>query len=218
LVVFFDAGHKPSGKVADDDDSLATAQASVASMVNSNTVPPSASAVIQGSSKLAPVDVDADDLTSMTDTIASIADTVNPTAAPPAASTAIPGFSKLTPVNVDADNLASMADTAYAASEPSSDSSSDSSISDDPPGDSQGKPLEHHKFHYPGATSAAPLDDMETELPEEDPDPVMEDADISNSSTTPLVSVGDQQQTLGTGPPMEPSTLDSALADLGGWA
>ena len=40
-VVSFDAGHKPSGsKVADDDDSLATAQASIANMVNSNTTPP----------------------------------------------------------------------------------------------------------------------------------------------------------------------------------
>jgi len=80
---------------------------------------------------------------------------------------------------------------------------------------------EHCMFHYPGATPAAPLDDMDMELPKEDPDPVMDDADMPDSSTLPLSSVGDQQQTLGTGPPMaspmEPSTLGSASADPDRW-
>jgi len=53
-VTSFDAGHKPSGKVVADNDSLAMAQASVA-----GTVPSSASTTIQGSSKLAPINVDA---------------------------------------------------------------------------------------------------------------------------------------------------------------
>ena len=140
----------------------------------------------------------------MTDTVASIADTVDSNAAPPAASTTIQGSSKLTLVNVNADDLASMADTANTVSEPSSDSSFDSSISDDPSDYSQEEPLEYHKLHCPEATSVAPPNDMETELPEEDPDPVMEDANMFNSSTTPLSSVGDQQQTLGTGPPTAP--------------
>jgi len=39
-VTSFDAGHKPSGKVADNNDSLAMAQASVAGMVDSNAAPP----------------------------------------------------------------------------------------------------------------------------------------------------------------------------------
>ncbi len=179
------------------------AQASIANMVNSNTAPPSTSASIQGSSKLTPIDVDANELASMADTVASIAGTVDSNAAPPAASTAIQGFSKLAPVNVDANDLASMADTAYAAPEPSPDSSSDSSISGDPPNDYQEDLLEHCTFRDPGATPAAPPDDMEMDLPEEDPDPVMEDANMLNSSTTPLLSVGDQQ-TLGTGPPTAP--------------
>ncbi len=77
----FDGSHKPSGKVAGNDDSLGTAQASITNMVNSSTIPPSASMAIQGSSKLAPVDVHADDLASMTDTVACIAATVDSTAA-----------------------------------------------------------------------------------------------------------------------------------------
>jgi len=115
LAVSFDAGHKLSGKAADDDDSLAAARASIANMADSNTAPPSTSAAIQGSSKLAPSNVDTNDLASMADTVASIAGTVDSNAAPPAASTAIQGFSKLAPVNVDANDLASMADTDYAA-------------------------------------------------------------------------------------------------------
>ncbi len=133
----------------------------------------------------------------MADTAASIVGTVDSDATPPAASTAIQGFSKLLPIDVNANDLASMADTAYNTLEPSSGSSSAFSISDDPPDNSQEEPLEHHSFQYPGATSVAPLDDMETELPEEDPDPVMGDTNMLNSSTTPLSSVGDQQQTLG---------------------
>jgi len=39
-VASFDMGHKPSGKAAGDDDSLATAQASIANIANSNTAPP----------------------------------------------------------------------------------------------------------------------------------------------------------------------------------
>ncbi len=64
-IASFDAGHKPSGKVVDDNDSLATAQVSVAGMVDSNAAPPTASTIIQGSSKLVPVDVDANDPASM---------------------------------------------------------------------------------------------------------------------------------------------------------
>jgi len=45
---------------------------------------------------------------------------------------------------------------------------------------------------------------METECPEEAPDPVMDDATMPDYSTTPLLSVGDQQQTLGDGPPTAP--------------
>ncbi len=127
---------------------------------------------------------------------------VDSNAAPPAASTAI--SSKLKPVDVNANDLASMADTVYTASEPLSDSSSDSSISDDPSEDSTEDSLEHHMFHYSGATPAAPLDDMDTALPEEDPDSVADDANMPDSSTLPLSSVGDQQQTLGTAPPMPP--------------
>jgi len=42
LSVFtFDVGHKPSGKAMADDDSLATAQASMANTANSDTGPPS---------------------------------------------------------------------------------------------------------------------------------------------------------------------------------
>jgi len=40
LVVSFDTGHKPSGKAADDNDLLDTAQASVSTMAGSNTTPP----------------------------------------------------------------------------------------------------------------------------------------------------------------------------------
>ena len=104
------------------------------------------------------------------------------------------------PVDIDADDLAFMVDTVYYASDSSSASSSNSSILEDPPDDSSEDPPEHH----PDITPVAPLDDMETELPEEDPDPVTDDTDMPDSSTLSLLSVGDQQQTLGTGPPMAP--------------
>jgi len=68
-VTSFDAGHKPSGTVADTNDSLAMAQASISGTVDSNTALPSTSKVIQGSSKLVPVDVDANDLASMAVTV-----------------------------------------------------------------------------------------------------------------------------------------------------
>jgi len=67
-VASFIAGHKPSCEVADDNNSLATAQASVAGIVDPNATPPASNA-IQGSSKLVPVDVNADDLASMVNTV-----------------------------------------------------------------------------------------------------------------------------------------------------
>jgi len=169
---------------------------------------------------LAPVNVDANDLASMADTVASNAGTVDSNAAPPAPTTIIQGSSQLAPVNVNANDLASMADTAYASVESSSDSSSDSSISEDSPEDSPEDFLVLHVFHCSGATSAAPLDDMEMELLEEDPDPVTDDADMPNYSNLPLLSVGDPQQTLGMGPPQPPKESTSpapALAGPGGW-
>jgi len=60
---------------------------------------------------------------------------------------------------------------------------------------------------------------METEPPEVEPNPVAEDVAMLDSTTAPLQSVGDHQQTLGDGPPtasMESTKLGSALADLGG--
>jgi len=61
-VTSFDAGQKPSGKVADANDSLTMGQASISGMTDLYATPPSTSNVIQGSSKLVPVDVDANDL------------------------------------------------------------------------------------------------------------------------------------------------------------
>jgi len=107
---------------------------------------------------------------------ASVAGMEDSKAAPHSASTAIQGSSKLVPIDVDANDLASMVDTVYTTSEPLSDSSSDSSILGDPPEDSQENLLEHCMFHYSGATSVAPPDDMDVELFEEDPDPVADDA------------------------------------------
>jgi len=174
-IVTFDAGHKPSGKATADNDSLATAQASIDNTANSNTASPQASTVIQGSSNLAPVNVDDDDLASKVDTVTSIANTVNSTAAP-AAPTAIPGSSKLTPVDVDADNLASMINTVDAPSDSSSDSSSNSSISEDPPNDTQEGSLDYHKVLFSGTYYVDLPEDMETECPKEAPDPIMDDA------------------------------------------
>jgi len=52
-----------------DDDSLAMAQASVASTVNVNDVSPLATTTAQGSSQVKPMDIDDNDLASMEDTI-----------------------------------------------------------------------------------------------------------------------------------------------------
>jgi len=86
-VVTFDKDHKPSGKPAGDDDSLATAQASMNSTSGATSGPPTTLGVIQGSSKLAPVDLEANDLASMADTVASKADSDHSAAAPLAATT-----------------------------------------------------------------------------------------------------------------------------------
>jgi len=118
----------------------------------------------------------------------------------PTVSAVLPGSSKLTLVDIDADDLASMIDTVDGPPDSSSDSSSSSSISEDPPNDPQGEPLDYHKIIFLGTYYVDPPDDMETEHPEEAPDPVMADANKSDHSTTPLLSVGDQQQTLGDGP------------------
>ena len=203
-VVPFDGGHKPSGRAPADDDSLATAQASTGNTANSPTDPPLASTAILGSSALAPVNVDDDDLASKVDTVASKADTVD-SPITPAALAILPTHTKLKPVDIDADDLASMIDTVDGPSDSSSsDSSSDSSISEDPPDDPQEDPMDYHKIIYSGNYYVDPPDDMETERPEAAPDPVMADANLLNNSTTPLLSVGDPQQTLGDGPPTAP--------------
>jgi len=137
----------------------------------------------------------------------------------PPTPTIAPGSSKVKPIDLDTDNLASMVDTVYNASESSSNSSSDSD-STSPLEDS---PEEDSEEDFPNSDPTAPPDDTVIELPEEDPDPVMEDIeDIPDSTTIPLSSVGVQQQTLCVGPPMalpmEPSNLGPASADLGGWA
>ncbi len=176
-IASFDTGHKPSGKVADYNDSLATAQVSVAGMVDSNATPPSSSNVIQGSSKLVPV-------------------------------------------NVDANDLASMADTVFEASEPSSNSSSDSSDLEDPPDDFSEDPPEHYLYNHSGTTPVACPDDIEMELPEEDHDPVVDKANMPDSSTLPLSSVGDQQQDpryWAAHAPLWNPPPRSLSADLGGW-
>jgi len=105
-------------------------------------------------------------------------------------------------VDVDADNLAFMEDFVYNASS-SSRSSSSSSLED-----------------HPNSASGAPLEDMKTEPPNEEPNPDAADAAMPDSCTTPLQSVGDSQQTLGDGPPQPPkesTNLGPASADLGGW-
>ncbi len=139
--------------------------------------------------------MEANDLASMADTVASKVDSVHSDAAPPATNTITQGSSQLVPIDVDADNLASMADTANASVESSLDSSSDSSISEDPPEGSSGA-FTNHVFHCSAATSTDPPEDMEMELPEVTPDPVTDDANMPDHSSTPLSSVGVQQQTL----------------------
>ncbi len=114
-----------------------------------------------------------------------------------------------------------MIDTVDASSDSSSDSSSNSSISEDPPNDTQEGSLDYHKVLFSGTYYVDPPDDTKTESPKEAPDPVTEDAAMPDHSTTPLSSVGDQQQTLGDGPPTappkEPTNLGPALGGLGGW-
>jgi len=206
-VVTFDKDHKPSGTAAADDNSLATAQASVNTTAGSASAPP-ASGIIIGTSALAPLDLEADDLASMADTIASNTNTAPSDGVPTKATTTIPGLSQLVPIDVDADDLASMADTVDASVESSSDSSSASSISDDLPDGTPGAAF-NFMIHRPPALPTAPPEDMETELPETelpeaDPDPVEATATIPAAPTTALLSVGDQQQTLGDGPPTAP--------------
>jgi len=85
-------------------------------------------------------------------------------------------------VDVDADNLAFMEDFVYNASS-SSRSSSSSSLED-----------------HPNSASTAPPEDMEMEHLDEEPNPNAVDAAMPNSSTIPLQSAGDHQQTtLGDG-------------------
>jgi len=177
----------------------ATTQASVTTMAGSSTAPLHLCCNTR-LLKVGSVVVDANDLASMADTVASNAGIVYSNATPPATTTAIQGSSQLAPVNVNANDLASMADTAYASMESSSDSSSDSSISEDPLEDSPEGYLALCVFHCSGATSAAPPYDMEMELPEEDPDPVMDDTNMPHYSNLPLLSIGDPQHTLGDGP------------------
>jgi len=86
-VITFDKDHKPSGKPAGNDDSLATAQASINTTSGSTSGPPTTLGAIQGSSKLVPVDMEANDLASMADMVASKADSDHSAAAPPAATT-----------------------------------------------------------------------------------------------------------------------------------
>jgi len=79
--------------------------------------------------------------------------------------------------------------------------------SEEPQDDSSEDPPEHHS----GTTPMAPLDDMEIELPEEDPDPITENVNMPDSSSLPLLSVGDQHQTLGPPhTPKEPTNLGPA--------
>jgi len=65
----FDMGHLSNGKAAVEDNSLTTAQASVAGTVDTKAEPPPATTAVQGAKTLVPVDVDADDLASMEDSI-----------------------------------------------------------------------------------------------------------------------------------------------------
>jgi len=193
----------------------ATTQASVTTMAGSSTAPLHLCCNTR-LLKVGSVVVDANDLASMADTVASNAGTVYSNATPPATTTAIQGSSQLAPVNANANDLASMADTAYASMESSSDSSSDSSISEDSPEeDSPDDFLVLCVFHHSGATSAVPPKDMKMELPEEDPDPVMDDADMLNYSNLLLSSVGDPQQTLTA--PQESTSLGPVSAGPGGW-
>jgi len=61
----FNTGHIPGKQVAVDDNSLATAQTSMAGTVEEADDSALASTTVQGAKTLVPVDVDADDLASM---------------------------------------------------------------------------------------------------------------------------------------------------------
>jgi len=232
-----------------DDDSLATTQKSVSAAVDPTAAKDFVEG--SGTSALVAVDVDADDLASLANTVIASTDTPTTSPPPsqtgaldtsqfPATATEgddldsmadtltvnsdtsmassspayiADGFlANLAPVDLDNDDLGSLADTIAHHLASSSLASSQDLFDEDPPEDSAGD--------APPATMAPP-DDMVMELPEADPNPVMADAALPTSSTTSLLSVGDQQQTLGMGPPtalsQEPSTLGSALADLGRW-
>jgi len=142
-VLSFDTGHIPGKQGAVDDNSLATAQTSVAGTVEEETDSALASTTVQGAKTLVPVDVDADDLASMENSIYS----------------------------------------------PCSSSGSLSSSS---------------QADHPDLATDDPLEEMETGPPNEEPDPDATNVAMLDSSTVPLQSVGDQQQTLGDGPPTAP--------------
>ena len=250
-VASFDANHQAGGKPADatvDDDSLATAPKSVSAAVDPTTAkdfvegsgtsalvavdvdadelasvadtvnaskdtpttspPPSLTGALEAS-QLPPADVDGDDLASLADTLTVHSDASMASSSP--ANTGGDFLANLAPADLDEDDLCSRADTiAYYSSSSSSDSSQD--LDGDPP--------EDYVEEDQPATVAPPYD-MVLDPPDADPDPVPADAALPNSFTTPLLSVGDQQQTLGMGPPtalsQEPSNPGSASADPGGW-
>jgi len=85
----------------------------------------------------------------------------------------------------------------------SSGSSSNSSLSEDLPDDHQGAPLDYQQIIFLGTYYVDSPDATDTKRPKEAPDPVTNDVHMSTQST-PLLSVGDQQQTLGDGPPTAP--------------
>jgi len=133
---------------------------------------------------------------------ASVARTVEDDADQALASTTVQGARTLVLVDVDADDLASMEDSIY---NPYSSSSSSSSAS---------------QADHPDLASATPLEHMEMELPNEEPIPDATNVAMLDSSTVPLQSVGDHQQTLGDGPPepcKESTNPGPALADPGRW-
>jgi len=132
---------------------------------------------------------------------ASITGTIDKDAEPSAKTVAL-GAKSFMPVDIDADDLASVEDSFYNSC--SSSSSSSSSFKDPP-----------------NSTSTAPPEDIKMELSEAEPDHVVEGVTMLDSTTVPLQSVGDQQQTLGDGTPHSPTTEStnpgSASADLSGW-
>ncbi len=76
--------------------------------------------------------------------------------------------------------------------QPLSNSSSNSSGLEDACDDSSEDPPQVHLYNHSGATPAAPPGDMEIKLSEEDHDPVTDNANMPDSSTLTLLSVGDQ--------------------------